>query len=140
MAPIRILVVDDSVTIRAILEEVFAKTPEVTLLGEASDAKEAIDMIETMRPTVVTIDVAMPGVDGLALLDHVVNNTHSHAIMLSGRAEAKLQAAQRGALGFFDKGRVLRDPQRLIRMIRAAADGKVDPALAALKASADASA
>jgi chemotaxis response regulator CheB len=134
MVPIRVLVVDDSVTIRAILEELLAREKDILLVGVAGDGDEAMEMVTRLRPTVVTVDVDMPGLDGIGLLGQIVATTSAHAVMLSSHVEVKRRVTEMGAMGFFDKGRMLRDTGGLIRMIRAAAKGKLDPALAALKA------
>lgn len=124
-APIRILVVDDSLTIRAMLETVFARERGVKVVGNAASAEEAERMIEDLRPSVVTVDIAMPGMDGLALLDRLVAERHMHVVMLSSHTEAAVESLSRGAVGFFDKRRILSDAQGLVKLIRRAAAGQV---------------
>ena len=119
---ITILIVDDSVTIRAMLEEVLGREKDFTLIGSASDAKMAMKMIAEHRPDVTTIDIAMPGADGLSLLDDV--HLRTHAVMLSSRSEAVQDSYDRGAFGFFDKSHIIRDAKKLVKMVRTAADGK----------------
>lgn len=123
MANISILIVDDSVTIRAMLEEVLGRERDFTLIGSASDAEMALRMIAEHRPDVTTIDIAMPGADGLSLLDDV--HLRTHAVMLSSRSEAANDSIDRGALGFFDKSRIISDAKKLVKMVRAAAEGKL---------------
>lgn len=124
-APIRILVVDDSLTIRAMLETVFARERDVKVVGIASNAKEAEQMMEDLLPSVVTIDIDMPGGDGLALLDRLVAGRPVHAIMLSSHIDAAADSMDRGACGFFDKRRILSDARGLVALIRSAAAGRV---------------
>ena len=124
-APIRILVVDDSLTIRAMLETVFARERGVKVVGNAASAEEAERMIEDFRPSVVTVDIAMPGMDGLALLDRLVAERHMHVVMLSSHTEAAVESLSRGAVGFFDKRRILSDAKGLVKLIRRAAAGHV---------------
>ena len=121
MVPIRVLIVDDSVTIRAMLEEVLGRAPGMTLVGSAPDAATALQMVRTLRPHVTTIDVAMPGVDGISLLDQIRDLTHP--VMLSSHVEPTQDSFEHGALGFFDKSRILKEPAKLIRMVEKAADG-----------------
>ena len=122
MSAIRVLIVDDSVTIRAMLEEVLGREPGFILVGSAADAATAVTMIRSHRPDVTTIDIAMPGTDGLSLLDEIHGRTH--AVMLTSHSEAAGESFDRGAFGFFEKGRILTESKRLVRMVRAAAEGK----------------
>lgn len=122
MSVIRVLVVDDSVTIRAMLEEVLGREPDITLVGSAAEAATAVRMIDEFHPQVTTLDIAMPGLDGLALLDAIHRRTH--VIMLTSQREAAANSIDRGALGFFPKSEILRDSKRLIKMVHRAAEGK----------------
>lgn len=119
---IRVLIVDDSTTIRAMLEEVLSREHDIVLVGSAADAATALRLVRECHPDVTTLDIAMPGTDGLTLLDAIRGKTH--AVMLTSRDDAATESFDRGAFGFFDKRRVLTDSKRLLRMVRAAADGK----------------
>lgn len=123
MSAVRILIVDDSLTIRAMLEEVLGREPGFVLVGSASDAETAVAMIRSHHPDVTTIDIAMPGTDGLMLLDEVRGRTH--AVMLTSHSEAAGESFDRGAFGFFEKSRILTESHRLVRMVRAAAEGRL---------------
>lgn len=120
---IKVLIVDDSVTIRAMLEEVLGREPDIRLVGSAADSATALQMIHAHHPDVTTIDIAMPGPDGLSLLDEV--HLRTHAIMLTSRSEAFEDSLGRGALGFFNKSHILSESKKLLKMVRAAADGKL---------------
>jgi DNA-binding NarL/FixJ family response regulator len=120
---IRVLIVDDSTTIRAMLEEVLGREPDIVLVGSASDAATALRLVREHHPDVATLDIAMPGTDGLTLLDAIRGKTR--AIMLTSRGEAVAESFERGAFGFFDKSCILTDSKRLLRMVRAAAAGKL---------------
>jgi DNA-binding NtrC family response regulator len=122
MSGIRVLIVDDSVTIRAMLEEVLGREQDIALVGSAADAATAVRMIDMLHPQVTTLDIAMPGVDGLALLDAVHRRTH--AIMLTSHGEAAANSIDRGAFGFFPKSEILKDSKRLVKMVHRAAEGK----------------
>jgi DNA-binding NarL/FixJ family response regulator len=120
---IRVLIVDDSTTIRAMLEEVLARENDIVLVGSAADAATALRLVREHRPDVATLDIAMPGTDGLALLDEIRGRTH--AIMLTSRGEAVAESFDRGAFGFFEKSSILTESKRLLRMVRAAAAGRL---------------
>jgi chemotaxis response regulator CheB len=121
MRPIRILIVDDSTTIRAMLEEVLGRERDFELVGSAPDADTASKMIRQHWPDVTTIDVEMPGRDGLSLLEQVREATR--VVMLTSHPEALEAAFEQGAYAFFDKGRILQDSKKLIAIIRATAAG-----------------
>ncbi len=122
MSMIRVLIVDDSTTIRAMLEEVLGHEHDIALVGSAADAATALRLVRECAPDVATLDIAMPGPDGLALLDEIRGQTH--AIMLTSRGEAVAESFDRGAFGFFDKAHILTESKRLLRMVRAAAAGR----------------
>lgn len=65
----RVVIVDDSRTIQALLTSVFDASNEFKVVGVASDAESAVSMIGKLRPDVVTIDLCMPYIDGAALLE-----------------------------------------------------------------------
>jgi two-component system, chemotaxis family, protein-glutamate methylesterase/glutaminase len=67
-SPIRVLVVDDSVIVRRLVTEVLADDPSVTVVGTASNGKHALTQIAGLSPDLVTLDVEMPEMDGLAAL------------------------------------------------------------------------
>jgi len=119
---IRVLVVDDSTTIRAMLEEVLGREKDILLIGSAADAATALRLVRESRPDVATLDIAMPGADGLELLDAIRGKTH--AVMLTSHGEAATESFDRGAFGFFEKSRILTESKRLLRMVRAAAAGR----------------
>lgn len=122
MRPIKILIVDDSTTIRAMLEEVLGRERDFELVGSAPDADTAFGMIRQHWPDVTTIDVAMPGRDGLSLLEQVHSTTR--VVMLTSHPEALEAAFEQGAYAFFDKGRILQDARKLTAIIRATAAGR----------------
>jgi len=104
------------------LEEVLGREPDIRLVGSVGDAATALQMIRDHEPNVVTIDIAMPGPDGLSLLDKV--HGHTHTVMLTSRAEAAEDCFDRGALGFFHKAHILTDSKKLVKMVREAAGGR----------------
>ena len=64
--PIRILVIEDSLTIRKRLVEVLSADPGLQVVGEAEDGKQGIELCERLRPDVVTLDMMMPVMTGVA--------------------------------------------------------------------------
>lgn len=72
MARIRVLVVEDSLTIRKRLTEVVASDPELELVGEAADGKTAIELCERLRPDIVSMDMMLPVMTGLAASEYIM--------------------------------------------------------------------
>jgi two-component system chemotaxis response regulator CheB len=71
-ARIRVLVVEDSPTVRQRLRSALAAHPGFELVGEAADGRTAIELCRTLRPDVVTLDMVLPGVNGLAVTEFVM--------------------------------------------------------------------
>jgi len=72
MARIRVLVVEDSLTVRKRLVEVVEADPELELVGEAEDGKRAIELCTRLRPDVVTLDMMLPVMTGLAATEYIM--------------------------------------------------------------------
>jgi two-component system chemotaxis response regulator CheB len=72
MRRLRILVVEDSLTIRRRLCEILAADPELEVIGEAEDGKQAIELCEKLRPDVMTLDMVMPVMSGLTATEYIM--------------------------------------------------------------------
>jgi two-component system chemotaxis response regulator CheB len=105
--PIRVLVVDDSAFVRHILSKHLEADPDITVVGQARDGIEALAQIMTLKPDVVTLDVEMPQMDGLAALQRIMSENPTSVIMLSALtqrgAQVTVQALMRGAVDFCPK-------------------------------------
>lgn len=125
----RILVVDDSVTIRAMIENVLERDGRMDIVGIASNAERAEQLIAITDPDVITLDIQMPGMDGLQLLDRIMAKKKRPVVMLSSlavRGEAiRTICLARGAAACFNKSHIVSDAGGLIRLIHQAAAGKV---------------
>jgi two-component system chemotaxis response regulator CheB len=66
--PIRVLVVDDAVAVRRLMTMLFQSEPDLELAGIAQDGVIALERIESLRPDIVSLDLAMPNMDGLTML------------------------------------------------------------------------
>jgi two-component system, chemotaxis family, protein-glutamate methylesterase/glutaminase len=127
-----VLVVDDSALIRTVVSEVIGGFEEFTVIGTARDGNEAIEQIHALDPDIVTLDIEMPGLDGIATLGYVMSETPRAVIMLSaaesrGDVDLTLRALELGAVDFVRKPpvagtqQVLRVAERLLEALRAAA-------------------
>jgi two-component system chemotaxis response regulator CheB len=72
MNRIRVLVVEDSLTVRKHLVEVLESDPDITVVGEARDGKEAIELCQALRPDAVTLDMMLPFLTGVAVTEHIM--------------------------------------------------------------------
>ena len=122
--PVRILIVDDSELYRTIVRHVLSQIPNVEVIGAASNGLEAVSMIERHAPDLITLDVEMPVLDGLGVLDEMRRrNLKSSAIMLSSLteegAQATLQSLSKGAFDFVLKptGGSTPENKRLLREV-----------------------
>src|SRR5919205_3854172 len=69
---IRVVVVDDSALMRRVITGLLEQDPAIRVVGTARDGREAIALVEELRPDVVTMDVRMPVMDGLATTEHLM--------------------------------------------------------------------
>ncbi|MGH7512166.1 MAG: response regulator, partial [Gemmatimonadales bacterium] len=105
---IRVFLVDDSAFVRRALTRVLAVEPEFQVVGEAASGSEALARITAADPDIVTLDVVMPGMDGLQLLPVLLRWKPSlKVLMISAHtrdgADATVAALAAGAVDFIDK-------------------------------------
>jgi len=135
-APVRVVVADDSSTSRRLLVSLCDQDPGITVVGEASDGMQAVELTERLRPALVLMDVHMPLLDGLEATKKIMRDTPTPIIMITaGTApsdiEAGLSAVRCGALTLLQKpvgpglsGHV-QSAERLTSMVKALAEVKV---------------
>ena len=102
--PIRVLVVDDSLFMRTLVSDLLNSDPEIEVIETAKEGKEAIDKITKFKPDCVTLDLAMPGWDGLTTLKQIMNKCPVPVIILSAYskqgADITVECLEAGAIGF----------------------------------------
>ncbi|MFC7059429.1 response regulator [Halovenus salina] len=100
------VVVDDSQFMRVQIAEVL-KDGGITVVGDAANGKEAIDAVEHHDPDVVTMDVKMPGMDGIEAVERIMETDPTPILMLSRYteegADTTFEALEAGAVDFFRK-------------------------------------
>ncbi len=79
---IDVLVVDDSRVMTRIVSKILEKDPNIRVVGVAANGLDAIEKIEQLKPAVVTMDVAMPVMNGIDALKHIMANNPVPIIML----------------------------------------------------------
>ena len=127
---IRVLVVDDSAMMRALLQHLLERDPDIVVVGNAANASEARQLIKALNPDVVTLDIEMPGMDGLSFLEKIMQLRPTPVILVSGATEAGASATVRGlqlgAIGCVAKSQLRlgddgADDDALVMMVRTAA-------------------
>jgi two-component system chemotaxis response regulator CheB len=103
----RVLVVDDSPLIREILCRILPRDGDIVVCGTAADPHEARDKIKALNPDVLTLDIEMPGMNGLAFLDRLMRLHPMPVVMVSTLtrrgADETLLAMELGACDFVGK-------------------------------------
>jgi two-component system, chemotaxis family, protein-glutamate methylesterase/glutaminase len=105
---IRVLVVDDSAFVRKALTRVLNQDPDVVVVAQAADGREAIEKIHLVSPDVVTLDLEMPRLNGLSTIKEVMASCPLPIVVLSAwaqkGAEVAVRALELGAVEVIDKG------------------------------------
>lgn len=103
MRAVRVLVIDDSMTMRRLIRLALSGDPRIDVVGEARDAQQARERIAELRPDVLTLDVEMPGQSGLEFLERLMTVRPMPVIMVSTETHHGNEAAiQALALGAFE--------------------------------------
>jgi two-component system chemotaxis response regulator CheB len=131
---IKLLIADDSALMRRVLEDIFLQEGDFEI-RLARNGTEAIELVRSFDPQVVTLDVQMPGMDGLACLSQIMIEAPRPVVMISALtaegADATLEAIELGAVDFVAKpsGTVSLEIDRLrpvlVEKVRAAANARI---------------
>jgi DNA-binding NarL/FixJ family response regulator len=124
MDPIRVLLVEDHAVVRAGFHALLRSLPDVEVVGEASNGREALELLPQLRPDVLLTDISMPELSGLQLLERVAREWPKvRVILLSMHAneEYVLKAVRDGAAGYLPKDA---DPSELEIALKAVARGE----------------
>ncbi|HUR16978.1 MAG TPA: response regulator [Candidatus Limnocylindrales bacterium] len=106
---LRVLIVDDTPVIRAVVRRILERDGRFEVVGEACDGLEAVDMTEGLQPDLVLLDLAMPRMDGLQALPEIITNAPSVTVVVLSsfsRDQMKDAALDAGALGYVEKDRI----------------------------------
>src|SRR5438552_10659241 len=105
---IRVLIVDDSPSMRDLLVAVLAGDPELSVAGLAADGEEALEKVIALRPDVVTMDIRMPRMDGVTAIRAIMNAAPTPIVVLyskrnNGSLNVGFNALKAGALEVVEK-------------------------------------
>ena len=108
MAKTRVLVIEDSLTVRKRMLEVLAADPDIEIVGQAGDGKRGIELCQHLRPDVVTLDMMLPVMSGLAVTEFIMAYCPTPILIVSastnrGELFKTYEALAAGALDVLDK-------------------------------------
>ena len=127
---IRVLVVDDSVTVRRLVTDALSSEPDIEIIGSAANGRIALQKLTQSPPDVVTLDIEMPELDGIATLIEI-RKTHPKlpVVMFSSvterAASATLEALARGATDYVTKPSVQGGVAQALQTIREELGGRI---------------
>jgi len=133
---ISVLVVDDSLVFRRFLRDIFEDCPDISIVGEAQNGIEALDLILKTDPDVILLDVEMPLMDGMTALQHLMIHRPTPTIMFSSLTDEGtarcFDTMKNGAIDFvskdfiFQEEKLLAHRQIVIGKVRKAAHVKIN--------------
>jgi two-component system chemotaxis response regulator CheB len=105
---IRVLIADDSILFRRVMAEVLSSLPDVEVIGQAANGKIAVQKVHELKPDLLTLDMEMPEMDGLAVLDALKATGTAPAVIVVSALTLQggrltMQALQKGAFDFITK-------------------------------------
>jgi two-component system, chemotaxis family, protein-glutamate methylesterase/glutaminase len=130
---VRVLVVDDSAYVRKVVKEILSRSPFLEVVATARDGQEALDFVEEFRPDVVTLDLNMPRMDGVAFVRAQMARRFVPIVLVTVTGENNelaLQALEAGAVDLVQKPtalateRVFAIGEELIEKVKAAAEAR----------------
>jgi two-component system, chemotaxis family, protein-glutamate methylesterase/glutaminase len=138
---ITVLIVDDSSMVRALIRRQLEREPDISVVGEAIDGRDAIELACRLRPQVITMDLEMPALHGLDAIEQIMALAPTRILVVTAKPshrqrQATFEALARGALDLILKPPSWRDPDpelSLARRIRELATIPVVPHVRALR-------
>jgi two-component system, chemotaxis family, protein-glutamate methylesterase/glutaminase len=103
---VRVLVIDDSAYIRKVVKEMLSRSPALEVVGTARDSEEALELVELLKPDVVTCDLIMPGTDGVDFIQRQMSRRRLPIVIVSMAGESServLSGLDAGAIDFVQK-------------------------------------
>lgn len=149
--PVRVLLVDDSRTARALMRQLCENDPRLSVVGEAGDGQRAVELVASLRPSIVVMDIEMPLMNGIEATRQIMGESPTPILVVTAHYDAQdvalsLRAVQAGALSLLHKPggpgspNFQQDAQRFVQLVKALAGvrpvrrhlngGKPQPAVA----------
>ena len=103
-AKIRVLVIDDSIFMRTLISDMLNSDPEIEVIATAKDGKEVVEILSKIRPDCITLDLVMPGWDGLTILEYIMDVCPTPVVIISAYskkdADITIKCLKAGAVNF----------------------------------------
>lgn len=125
--PIRVLIVDDSGLVRELISTILGSDPEIVVVGEAADGKEAYEKVIELRPDIVTMDIEMPVLGGLEAIEKIMASYPVPILVITALTGVRtaFAAVSKGALDVIEKPDIsIENVRKLITKVRLL--GRVD--------------
>ena len=120
--PARILIVDDHPVVREGMRQLVERDPDLTAAGDAGSAQEALSAIEERRPDLVTVDISLPGANGIELVKQIQARWPDLFVLVTSMHEEKIfahRSLKAGARGYIEKGQGMREIRKAIHRVLA---------------------
>ena len=120
MGAIRILLADDHTLVRAGIRSLLESLPDVEIVGESEDGREAVELVEKHSPDIAVLDIGMPGLNGIEAARRIsATSTRTRIVMLSMHTEPTYvrQALEAGASGYLLKSAAASELPLAIRSV-----------------------
>ncbi len=130
MSAVRVLVVDDSPLSVDVLASRIARDPRLEVVGRAYDGLRAVELARTLRPAVITMDLAMPKLDGLGAIERIMRERPTRILVVTAqdsRSTLAFEALRRGACDLLEKPRPSDGADALCERIWALARAPIGP-------------
>ncbi len=130
---VRVLIVDDSAYVRKVIRQMLSRSPFLDVIGAARDGREALEMVEELKPDVITCDLIMPELDGVGFIREQMSRRPIPIVVVSVASESGelvLSALDAGAVDFVQKptalatDRLLEISDELIGKVKTAAGAR----------------
>jgi two-component system chemotaxis response regulator CheB len=107
-ARVGVLVIEDSPTVRTLLCHLIASDPRLEVVGAVESAEEALDLLPRLRPAVISMDLKLPGMDGISATRHIMSTHPTPIVVVSaaihpGEVQISMEALRAGAVAVAEK-------------------------------------
>jgi two-component system, chemotaxis family, protein-glutamate methylesterase/glutaminase len=104
---VRVLIVDDSAFMRKVLRDIIATDPQMVVVGEARDGREGVELAESLKPDVITMDIDMPRLNGLQATEVIMSHDPRPIVIISSESREGTECTRRvkelGAVDYMPK-------------------------------------
>jgi DNA-binding NarL/FixJ family response regulator len=124
MPPTNVILADDHPVVRAGIRNLLEQAPDIVVIGEASDGKEALRMVEELKPDVLLLDMEMPGISGAEVAHELMaSGSTVHILALSAHDDKEYiqELLANGASGYLVKEEV---PNAIVEAVRGVSRGE----------------